>query len=130
MPTIKLDQRIVLRVLLSILAALLVLAATHRPSGRATGHTFILPASDAYGASDCHGKAQGCSEVVASAYCEAHGYASPIAYGKAEDMTGAIPAVQGPAAESAAGENRSERLCRDLRRVAADGTAPKARSEE
>jgi hypothetical protein len=93
MPTLNLDQRVVLRVLLSILTALLVLAATHRPVWAGEGHTFILPASDAYGASDCEGKAQGCSEVVASAYCESHGYASPIAYGKAGDMTGAIPAT-------------------------------------
>lgn len=93
MPTHKLDQRIVLRVLLSILTALIVVAATHLPVWAGEGHTFILPASDAYGVSDCQGNAEGCSEVVASAYCEAHGYASPIAYGRAGDMTGAIPAT-------------------------------------
>ncbi|HEY1736491.1 MAG TPA: hypothetical protein VGG12_07595 [Methylovirgula sp.] len=93
MPTLKLEQRILLRVLLSIAIALLFIAATHRPVWAGEGHTFILPATDAYGASDCTGKTEGCSEVVASAYCESHGYASPIAYGKAGDMTGAIPAT-------------------------------------
>lgn len=101
MSTIELDHRKLLRMFLSILAGLLVLAATHGALWAGTSHTFILPATDAYGASDCLGKAQGCSEVVASAWCEAHGYADPIAYGKAEDITGAIPAaVQGPAAGS------------------------------
>lgn len=91
MQTIESSHRRLLRVFLSSLAALVVVAATHKVVFAADGHTFILPATDAYGESDCLGKMPGCSEVVASAYCEAHGYADPIAYGRAEDMTGAIP---------------------------------------
>lgn len=86
----KFDYRRLARFLLSILAGLVVLAATQRAVW-ADGHTFILPASSDYGVLDCLGKEQGCSEVVASAFCEAHGYAAPLAYGRAGDMTGAIP---------------------------------------
>ncbi len=104
MSTIELDYRRLLRLLLSILAALLVLAATHRALW-AAGHTFILPAASGYGVSDCLDKEQGCGEVVASAWCEAHGYSAPLAYGKADDITGAIPkaipkAVQGAVASA------------------------------
>lgn len=87
------DYRWLLHIALSILAGLLVIAAAYRPAW-AAGHTFVLPASSGYGVSDCLGKADGCSEVVASAWCEAHGYAAPLAYGKAEDITGASPGVQ------------------------------------
>jgi hypothetical protein len=90
MSTIELDQRRLLRMFLSILAALLVLAATQRAVW-AEGHIFIVPAASGYGVSDCLGKAQGCSEIVASAWCEAHGYSGPLAFGKAEDITGTIP---------------------------------------
>ena len=92
MSTNKFDYRRLARFLLSILAGLVVLAATQKAVW-AEGHTFILPASSDYGVSDCAGKDQGCSEVVASAFCEAHGYAAPLAYGRAGDMTSAIPAT-------------------------------------
>ncbi len=93
MSAIELDYRRLLRFLLSVLAALLVLAASYRAVW-AAGHSFILPAASGYGVSDCLGKEQGCSEVVASAWCEAHGYSAPLAYGRAEDITAAIPGAQ------------------------------------
>lgn len=90
MSAAELDYRRLLRLILSVLAALLVLAATHR-TALAEGHTFILPPASGYGIADCRGEPQRCSEVVATAWCESHGYAAPIAYGKGEDMTGMIP---------------------------------------
>jgi hypothetical protein len=86
MSIIELDHRRLVRVLLSIIAALLVLAATHG-AVRAGSQTFVLPPSSGYGVADCLGKEKGCDEVVASAWCEAHGYAHPLAYGKAQDIT-------------------------------------------
>lgn len=94
MAAIELDYRGLLRIVLAILAAHVVLAASHKPVWGAANHTFILPASNAYGVADCLGKAQGCSEVVASAWCEAHGYAAPVAYGRAADMTGSTPGAK------------------------------------
>jgi len=93
MPTIHSSHRRLVRLFLSSLSVLVLMAATQKSVFAAEGHTFILPASDAYGDADCRGKTPGCSAVVASAFCEAHGYADPIAYGRAEDMTGAIPIV-------------------------------------
>ncbi|MGO9132706.1 MAG: hypothetical protein ACLP8A_01480 [Methylovirgula sp.] len=98
MSVIELDHRKVARVVLSILAGALVLAATHG-AVRAASRTFVLPSSSGYGISDCLGKEKGCDEVVASAWCEAQGFAHPLAYGKAEDMaTGKIANASAPAA--------------------------------
>lgn len=95
MSTIDLDHRRLLRLVLSILAALVFLAAMHPRVWAGTNHTFVLAGSDAYGASDCTGKVEGCRAVVASAWCEAHGYADALAYGRADDVTASIPAVAG-----------------------------------
>lgn len=65
--TRKIDYRRLARFILSVIAGLIVLAATHGAVW-AEGHTFILSASSDYGAADCFGKEQGCSEVVASAF--------------------------------------------------------------
>ncbi|MHB8886710.1 MAG: hypothetical protein ACYC5H_16830 [Methylovirgula sp.] len=96
MSAVKFDDRRVLHLAVSVLAGLLILVGSHREvrAARPTGHTFILPDSSGYGVSDCRGKAEGCSEVVASAWCEAHGYAAPLAYGTAQDVTGTSPGAQ------------------------------------
>lgn len=97
MSTIALDRRRLLFVVLSILASLVVLAATH-VTVRAASRTFVLPPSSGYGISDCLGKTNGCDEVVASAWCESHGYAKPLAYGKADDaVTSSTGSKSGPA---------------------------------
>ena len=88
----NIDYRRLARFILSVIAGLIVLAATHGAVW-AEAHTFILPASSDFGAADCLGKEQGCAEVVASAFCESRGYSDPVAYGRAGDMTGAIPAT-------------------------------------
>jgi hypothetical protein len=90
----ELDYRTLVRMILSILAALLVLAASHRALRAATGHSFILSPADPYGVKDCQGKTQGCNQVVASAWCEAHGYGEALAYGMADDVTGTIAGTQ------------------------------------
>ncbi len=84
---------------LSILAALIALAAT-RTEARAQDkqalatQTFVIPADDGYGTEDCLGKDKTCGEVVASAWCEAHGLSSPIAFGPASDVTGAAAGIK------------------------------------
>jgi hypothetical protein len=89
------DYRRILPLGLSILAGLLALAAM-RSEACAEGvkqtlatETFIIPADDGYGTQDCLGKDRACGQVVASAWCEAHGLAAPVAFGPASDVTGA-----------------------------------------
>jgi hypothetical protein len=99
------DYRRLLPLGLSILAGLLALAAM-KTEARAqdnqpaagkqafASQTFVIPADDGYGTQDCLGRDKACGEVVASAWCESHGLASPIAFGPASDVTGATPGAK------------------------------------
>jgi hypothetical protein len=88
------DYRRLVPLGLSILAGLIALAAM-RTEARAQDkqafatQTFVIPADDGYGTADCLGQDKTCGQVVASAWCEAHGMAQPIAYGPASDVTSA-----------------------------------------
>jgi hypothetical protein len=89
MPAIQLDFRGILRVVLSILAGLVAIAALQQ-AARADTHTIVIPANDGYGVQECLSRQKGCGEIVAAAWCEAEGYSTPLAYGRAADVTGAI----------------------------------------
>ncbi|MGH6818282.1 MAG: hypothetical protein ACREC1_05865 [Methylovirgula sp.] len=83
-----------LRVVLAILAGLVALTALKDKVLAATTHTFVIPIDEGYGLNDCIGEDRSCAEVVAAAWCEAHGYAQPIVYGRAADIaTGAVNTV-------------------------------------
>jgi len=95
------DYRRILPLGLSILAGLLALAAMRTEARAAQGRqqaalteTFVIPADDGYGTQDCLGKDRACGQVVASAWCEAHGLAEPVAFGPASDVTGATPGAK------------------------------------
>jgi hypothetical protein len=90
MSAIVSDYRRILYAVLSILAGLLALAALRDDVMADQSRTFVIPPQDGYGTEDCMGKDRACAEVVASAWCEAHGLAAPVAYGLAEDMTATI----------------------------------------
>ncbi|MGP0060300.1 MAG: hypothetical protein ACLPID_13535 [Beijerinckiaceae bacterium] len=94
MSIIRHDFRKFLGVVLSILAGLLVIAAVQRAAQAADTHMIIVPANDGYGMQECILRTKGCGEVVAAAWCEAMGFASPVAFGRAEDFTGTIAGVQ------------------------------------
>lgn len=90
MPAIALSYRRFLHVILSILAGLLALTALKERVLADQTHTFVIPADEGYGVGDCLGKDQTCAQVVAAAWCESHGLAGPLSYGRAEDMTGTV----------------------------------------
>lgn len=58
--------------------------------------TFLIPASDGYGIAQCLLSGDVCGEVVATAWCEAHGYARADAFGAAarDEYTGSVSAVR------------------------------------
>ena len=56
----------------------------------AASQNFIIAASEGYGVQDCLGGEGGCGQVVADAWCEAHGQGPALAFGKTDDVTGAI----------------------------------------
>lgn len=44
--------------------------------------TFVIPASEGYGIADCLLGGDGCGEIVAQSWCEAHGYGTVSAFGE------------------------------------------------
>ncbi|MFZ0558315.1 MAG: hypothetical protein WAN31_09655 [Methylovirgula sp.] len=98
MAAIARNSRNLLHVVLAILAGFVALTALKHRVLAETTHTFVIPVDDGYGLNDCIGTDRSCAEVVAAAWCEAHGYARPIVYGRAADIaTGAISTVPRPA---------------------------------
>lgn len=76
------------RVVLPLLGSLMVLMAMQsQPRAAAGQESFILSANDGYGLDDCLAQGGACGRVVADAWCEAHGLAASLSFGKAEDVT-------------------------------------------
>ncbi|MBQ0824280.1 hypothetical protein HPT29_016820 [Microvirga terrae] len=57
-----------------------------------TEATFMVPAADGYGVAECLITNQACGQVVANAWCEAHGYAKAVSYRQItpDEVTGNI----------------------------------------
>jgi hypothetical protein len=57
-----------------------------------TEATFMVPAADGYGVAECLITNQACGQVVANAWCEAHGYTKAVSYRQIspEEVTGNI----------------------------------------
>jgi hypothetical protein len=86
MAAVTRKYRELLYVVLTIAAAPLVLTMLEDRVQADEARTFVIPVDDGYGLGDCLGKNQGCAEAVAATWCEAHGFAAPTVYGRAEDM--------------------------------------------
>jgi hypothetical protein len=89
-----LELRKLLRIVLSVLASLVVIAALQQSPRADETHLIVIPADDGYGIQDCLIQSKGCGEMVAAAWCETKGYSSPLAFGRAEDVTGAIAGIK------------------------------------
>ncbi len=74
------------------------------PSGASragtTTATFLIPATDGYGVADCLASGTECGKVIATAWCEAQGFARADAFGPAqpEDATGSVDTARPPEA--------------------------------
>jgi hypothetical protein len=57
-----------------------------------TEASFTVPAADGYGVAECLISNQACGQVVADAWCEAHGYSKAVSFRQVspEEFTGAI----------------------------------------
>lgn len=77
---------------------LLVVASAGRagPAQASEGQTFIITVAEGYGIEDCLAEAGECGRAVADAWCEAHGHGAALAFGVANDITGAISSRTGP----------------------------------
>ena len=65
--------------------------------------TFVVPAADGYGVGECLASGLECGKLVATAWCEAQGFAQATAFGPAarEDVTGSIEKAAARSPEAA-----------------------------
>ena len=71
-------------------AGLVALSASRMPLHAQTNHMLVIPASDGYGFDDCLAGNKACGRVIADAWCEAHGMAASVSFGRADDITASI----------------------------------------
>jgi hypothetical protein len=50
-------------------------------------HPLVIAANDGYGVEDCLAESGDCGQVVADAWCEAHGHGAAVSYGPARRFT-------------------------------------------
>jgi hypothetical protein len=65
----------------SVVAAALYVAGGSSPARAAGSHDYEIAANDGYGLEDCLAAGSDCGQVVADAWCEAHGHGHALAYG-------------------------------------------------
>jgi len=53
-------------------------------------HPLVIAANDGYGVEDCLAESGDCGQVVADAWCEAHGHGAAVSYGPASRFTGLV----------------------------------------
>ncbi len=88
----KIESSLLSRIAAPLVAgALLSLALDAR--AKASPETFIV-ADDGYGVMECLENKTDCGRIVADSWCESHGHGPAQAYGRADDMTAAIPAAE------------------------------------
>ena len=85
--------RMILPVLAGLMLASLALTAP-RAQQPTPAKLFFIPASAGYGISECFAAGSHCGRIVADAYCESRGRGKAIAFGRADDITAAIPAEE------------------------------------
>jgi hypothetical protein len=75
---------------LPLVAAILALASMKDQARAQEGPVFTVAASEGYGVAECLVSRGQCGQVVADAWCEAHGYGRAMAFGLADDVTASI----------------------------------------
>ncbi len=66
---------------LGVIVLSLLLIAGGTPARAQESHDYSIAANDGYGLEDCLGAGKECGQVVADAWCEAHGHGHALAYG-------------------------------------------------
>ena len=68
-----------------------VVAAGSVGRAAAESHDFVIVANDGYGVQECLAEAGPCGQVVADAWCEAHGQGRALRYGAQSAFSGGRP---------------------------------------
>lgn len=76
------------RLLLPAAGGLIALSLVRGPA--LAENTFVIAANDGYGIGDCLATGSSCGQIVADAWCEAHGRGRSISFGRFEDTTASV----------------------------------------
>lgn len=87
---VRFEHDILPKIVAPALATLMLLAASGT-GARAANKTFVISDAEGYGIMDCLTDGKACGRIVADAWCEAHGLGPASSFGRASDVTGAIP---------------------------------------
>ncbi len=71
----------------ALVAAMWAMSAS-APARAADPHEYEIAANDGYGIEDCLAAGSGCGQVVADAWCEAHGRGHALAFGTRSAIDG------------------------------------------
>jgi len=89
---LKFEGSVLPRLLAPLLAGLLVSAAYNSGAqAETTPSAYVISDQDGYGVLECLTQRSDCGKIVADAWCESHGHGPARAFGRAEDLTAAIP---------------------------------------
>ena len=53
-------------------------------------HALVIAANDGYGVQDCLAEVGECGQIVADAWCEAHGHGVAVSFGPASQFAGVV----------------------------------------
>ncbi len=102
----KFEHSIWPSILAPLLAGLLVAAVYNGHSQAAPAAAqrtvYVLSDHEGYGLVDCISQKRECGKVVADSWCEAHGHGPALAFGGADDVTGAIANIRATKTEPGA----------------------------
>jgi hypothetical protein len=93
------DYRKALQIILMLVVGCLFLMAMHVTAKAAQTQTFVVPMSDGYGTDECLKPGSSCGQIVADAWCEAHGLDKSLGFGPADDITASTGAADTPHAQ-------------------------------
>jgi hypothetical protein len=65
-----------------------VVISTAQSARAADDLDFVVPQQDGYGISECMKPGMTCGQVIADAWCEAHGHGHALTFGMSDDVTG------------------------------------------
>jgi hypothetical protein len=75
-------------ILVPTLFTLLAFATAH-PAAAQAPSLFVIAASEGYGIGDCLANGGSCGQIIADAWCVAHGATHAVSFGPAVDFAGA-----------------------------------------
>ena len=91
MTFVEFEHRVLPRIILPLMAGLALVAIAGRSQVQAADrNSFVINDNEGYGITECLTNGTACGRVVADAWCEAHGHGVSVAFGRADDITGAV----------------------------------------